>query len=88
MDHHHYMLAMQEAHERHEDALYPTEQQLQSMYTEYADNFDPTPEYLYDPPYSLQNYEDWKEDYLWEIDKKHGLVTTLPTIYNPALIDP
>lgn len=88
MDHHHYMLAMQEAHERHEDALYPTEQQLQSMYTEYADNFDPTPEYLYDPPYSLRNYEDWKEDYLWEIDKKHGLVTTLPTIYNPALIDP
>ena len=64
---------------------YPTEEKLKAMYAELVDNFDPTPEYLYDPPYSLPEYDDWKSEYLWEIDKKNGQVQTLYTIHNPAL---
>ena len=64
---------------------YPSEEQLKTMYAEYVEYFDPTPEYLYDLPYRMQEYDEWKEDYLWEIDEKNGLVVTLPTIYNETL---
>lgn len=37
-------------------------QVLRKMYAEYVDNFDPTPEYLYDMPYSLMSYEDFIEE--------------------------
>lgn len=64
---------------------YPTEDELQLMYAEYVEYFDPTPEYLYDPPYLMQEYDEWKEDYLWEIDEKNGLVVTLPTQFNETI---
>ncbi len=37
-------------------------QVLRKMYAEYVDDFDPTPEYLYDMPYSLMSYEDFIEE--------------------------
>ena len=51
---------------------YPSEEQLKLLYAEYVEYFDPTPEYLYDEPYRMADYEEWKEDYLWEIDETNG----------------
>ena len=39
-----------------------TEQQLKQMYEEYVEYFDPTPQYLYDEPYRLLDYDEWLED--------------------------
>ena len=64
---------------------YPSEEQLKLLYAEYVEYFDPTPEYLYDEPYRMADYEEWKEDYLWEIDEKNGLIVTLPTQFNETL---
>tara|TARA_Y100000022_G_C13081771_1_gene298099 strand:+ start:60 stop:317 length:258 start_codon:yes stop_codon:yes gene_type:complete len=34
---------------------------LQERYQEYLSDFDPTPQYLYDEPYSPLEYEEWVE---------------------------
>jgi len=39
-----------------------TEQQLRKEYEEYVENFDPTPQYLYDEPYWLLDYDEWLEN--------------------------
>jgi len=36
---------------------------LQERYQEYLSDFDPTPQYLYDEPYSPLEYEEWVEEY-------------------------
>ena len=32
-------------------------------YEDYVEHFDPTPQYLYDNPYRLLNYDEWLEEY-------------------------
>ena len=67
----------------HMQSIYPSEQWTDDWVSiwratqahvrrEYVDYFDPTPEYLYDEPYRMADYEEWKEDYLWEIDETNG----------------
>ena len=43
---------------------YTTEQMdaLQQEYEEYVEYFDPTPQYLYDEPYLLMDFDEWLED--------------------------
>ena len=36
---------------------------LKALYEEYVDLFDPTPQYLYDEPYRMMDFEEWKEEY-------------------------
>ena len=36
--------------------------ELRALYDEYVDNFDPTPQYLYDEPYRLLDFDEWYED--------------------------
>ena len=31
-------------------------------YREYVENFDPTPQYLYDEPYSLLDFNEWLDE--------------------------
>ena len=35
---------------------------IKKRYREYVDNFDPTPEYLYDEPYRLLEFDQWLEE--------------------------
>jgi hypothetical protein len=35
---------------------------IKRRYREYVDNFDPTPEYLYDEPYRLLEFDQWLEE--------------------------
>ena len=44
-----------------------SEEQLRKEYAEYVEYFDPTPQYLYDEPYRLLDYEEWLED-IYEAD--------------------
>lgn len=39
------------------------QQQLKKEYEEYVEYFDPTPQYLYDEPYRLLDYDEWLEEY-------------------------
>ena len=39
--------------------------ELRSLYLDYVENFDPTPQYLYDDPYQLLDFNDWY-DYIYE----------------------
>ena len=39
-----------------------TDYELRALYNEYVDLFDPTPQYLYDEPYRLLDFEEWYED--------------------------
>ena len=34
---------------------------LKKMYRRYVDEFDPTPEYLYDEPYRMLEFNEWLE---------------------------
>ena len=43
------------------------EAKLKQLYQEFVNDFDPTPEYLYDPPYHLPDYDQWRAD--WEDEK-------------------
>ena len=36
--------------------------ELRALYEEYVEYFDPTPQYLYDEPYRLLEFEEWYED--------------------------
>ena len=36
---------------------------LRTLYEEYVEYFDPTPQYLYDEPYRMMDFEEWKEEY-------------------------
>ena len=36
---------------------------LRRAYTEYVDLFDPTPQYLYDEPYRLLEFNEWLEEH-------------------------
>jgi len=38
-----------------------TDNELRALYEEYVDLFDPTPQYLYDEPYRLLEFEEWYE---------------------------
>lgn len=40
-----------------------TQSMLLEMYQDYVDNFDPTPQYLYDEPYHLKSFQEWSEDF-------------------------
>lgn len=44
-----------------------SEEQLRKEYAEYVEYFDPTPQYLYDEPYRLLDYDEWLED-IYEAD--------------------
>jgi hypothetical protein len=35
---------------------------IKRRYREYVDNFDPTPQYLYDEPYELLGFDQWLEE--------------------------
>ena len=35
---------------------------IKKRYREYVENFDPTPQYLYDEPYSLLEFDQWLEE--------------------------
>lgn len=35
---------------------------LKRRYREYVDLFDPTPQYLYDEPYRLLEFDEWLEE--------------------------
>ena len=35
---------------------------LRKEYEEYVDYFDPTPQYLYDEPYRLLDFDEWLEE--------------------------
>ena len=35
---------------------------IKRRYREYVENFDPTPQYLYDEPYSLLEFDQWLEE--------------------------
>ena len=39
-----------------------TEQELRQEYEEYVEYFDPTPQYLYDEPYRLLDYDEWLDE--------------------------
>ena len=39
-----------------------TDNELRALYEEYVDLFDPTPQYLYDEPYRLLDFDEWYED--------------------------
>lgn len=39
-----------------------TDEQLRKEYEEYVEYFDPTPQYLYDEPYTLLDYEEWLDE--------------------------
>ena len=41
-----------------------TEEQLKAMYSEFVDQFDPTPDYAFDDYHSLPDYDTWRHDYL------------------------
>ena len=41
-----------------------TESQLKSMYEEFVDQFDPTPQYGGEDYNSLPDYDTWRHDYL------------------------
>jgi len=36
-------------------------------YREYVEYFDPTPQYLYDEPYRLMEFDEWLEEH-WDFD--------------------
>ena len=36
---------------------------LKRAYREYVEYFDPTPQYLYDEPYMLLEFDEWLEEY-------------------------
>ena len=40
-----------------------TEAEVKAMYDEYVEYFDPTPQYLYDEPYRLLEFDEWLEEY-------------------------
>lgn len=44
-----------------------SEEQLKKEYAEYVEYFDPTPQYLYDEPYRLLDYDEWLEE-MYESD--------------------
>ena len=35
---------------------------IKKRYRDYVENFDPTPQYLYDEPYSLLEFDQWLEE--------------------------
>ena len=35
---------------------------IKRRYREYVENFDPTPQYLYDEPYSILEFDQWLEE--------------------------
>ena len=35
---------------------------IKKRYREYVDNFDPTPQFLYDEPYELLEFDQWLEE--------------------------
>ncbi len=39
----------------------PTQLELQSLYDKYMDDFDPTPQYLYDSPYEPMDFDTFCE---------------------------
>ena len=39
-----------------------TQEELKKQYAEYVYYFDPTPQYLYDEPYRLLDYDEWLEE--------------------------
>lgn len=39
------------------------QERLKKEYEEYVEYFDPTPQYLYDEPYRLLDYDEWLEEY-------------------------
>ena len=41
-----------------------TEEQLEKMYQEFVDQFDPSPDYAFDDYKSLPDYDTWRYDYL------------------------
>ncbi len=40
-----------------------TQEQLKKQYKEYVEYFDPTPQYLYDEPYRLLDYDEWLDEF-------------------------
>lgn len=44
-----------------------SEEQLKKEYAEYVEYFDPTPQYLYDEPYRLLDFDEWLEE-MYESD--------------------
>ncbi len=44
-----------------------SQEELKKQYAEYVEYFDPTPQYLYDEPYRLLDYDEWLED-IYESD--------------------
>lgn len=44
-----------------------TQEELKQQYVEYVEYFDPTPQYLYDEPYRLLDYDEWLEE-MYEAD--------------------
>lgn len=39
-----------------------SQEDLKKQYEEYVEYFDPTPQYLYDEPYRLLDYDEWLEE--------------------------
>ena len=44
-----------------------SQEELKKQYAEYVEYFDPTPQYLYEEPYRLLDYDEWLED-IYESD--------------------
>lgn len=63
----------------------PTTQQLKALYDGYVEEFDPTPQYAYDDWLTIKEFDEWSEDFLWELDvarSSESVIKDYETLWN------